>query len=163
MYLKITSRLSFVSQARDWLPDEIGGIFWFHLDNPDNSLAVPVWVGVNKIAPSWAVADRTKVNRDSAWWAFGLVDDQVNHLYGELKPVLDEVRVPLQKELFAKQDEIEQEALKLYKTDPEDAQEFLTEYTVSTMERVEKAYWDILDVLLYKLNNNWFSFPQMHR
>jgi len=152
----------FVSQARDWLPNEIGGIFWFGYDNPHNSLVVPVWVGVKEIAKSWTIADRTKVNRDSAWWAFGLVDDQVNHMYGELKPILDEVRVPLQRELFDKQKEIEEEALKLYKTNPVAAQDFLTDYTVSTMNRVEKAYWEVLDELYYKANNNFHSASYLY-
>jgi len=153
----------FISQARDWLPNEIGGVLWFGLDNPENSVVLPVWVGITEVPPSWALQDRTKVNRDSAFWAFGLVDDCVNQYYGVLKPILDEMRDPLQEELFAEQDSIEQEALKLYKNSPEEAQKFLTEYTVSTMKRVEKAYWEILDVLLYEGHNNWRPYPGARR
>ncbi len=80
----------------------IGGIFWFGYDNPHNSLLVPVWVGVNDVAPRGKVADQTKVNRDCVWWAFRLVDDQANTRYGALEPLFDEVKVPLQQELFSK-------------------------------------------------------------
>jgi len=153
----------FVSQARSWLPNEIGGIFWFGLDNPNGSVVVPVWVGVNDIAKSWKVADRTKVNRDSAWWAFGLVDDVVNTRFGDLKPVLDEVRVPLQRELFDQQKTIEEEALKLYKSDPESAKKYLTDYTISSMEKVEKAYWEVLDKLYYLANNNKHPYHYQYR
>jgi dipeptidase len=153
----------FISQARSWLPNEIGGIFWFGLDNPHNSIIVPVYVGVNDVAPSWKLADRTKINRDCAWWAFGLVDDQVNRLYGQFKPMLDEVRIPLQNELFDKQEETEQEALDIYETDPESVKDFLTDYTINAMERAEKTYWDILDVLMYNAHNNNQSLYFRHR
>lgn len=150
----ISNSYHFVGQARGWLPNEIGGMFWFGYDNAHNSLVVPVWTGVNDTAPSWKVADRTKLNRDSAWWAFGLVDDEVNVMYGILKPILDEVRNPLQQELFDQQKTIEEEALKLYKSDPELAKKYLTDYTISSMERAEKAYWGVLDKLYFAANNN---------
>jgi dipeptidase len=150
----ITNSYHFVGQARSWLPNEIGGMFWFGYDNANNSLVVPVWTGVNDTAPSWKVADRTKVNRNSAWWAFGLVDDEVNVMYGILKPILEEVRAPLQRELFDQQKTIEEEALKLYKSDPEAAKKYLTDYTISSMEKAEKVYWEVLDKLYYMANNN---------
>ena len=143
----------FVSQSRNWMPNDIGGVVWFGLDNDNNSVIVPVYSGNIDTPPSWAVADRTKLNRKSAYWAFALVDDLVNQYYGLAKPVLDKVRKPLLKELFDNQAAIEQKALDLYKTSPEKAKEFLTDYSSSSMIRVEKVYWELVDKLLY-LNNS---------
>jgi dipeptidase len=144
----------FVSQARDWMPDEIGGVVWFGLDNPENSPFVPLYTGINEVPESWAHLDRDKLDRESAWWAFGLVDDLVNHRYGDLKPELDKVLVPMQEDMFAMQESIEQTALDLYETSPELAQKFLTNYTGSLMNQTEKVYWDLVDKFLFELNNN---------
>ena len=144
----------FVSQARDWLPNEIGGVLWFGLDNPENSPFIPVYTGINEVPESWSRVNRDKLDRESAWWAFGLVDDSVNHRYGDLKPELDEVLVPMQEDMFAMQEPIEKAALDLYKTSPELAQKFLTNYTCSLMSHTEEVYWDLADKFLFELNNN---------
>lgn len=91
---------------------------------------------------------------DSTRWAFALVDDLVNNRYGDLKPELDEVLVPMQEDMFAMQESIEQTALDLYKTSPELAQKFLTNYTCSLMNQTERVYWGLVDKFLFELNNN---------
>ena len=144
----------FVSQARDWMPPEIGGVMWFGLDNPENSPFIPVYTGVESVPQSWKHLDRDKLDRESAWWAFGLVDDLVNRRYQDLKPELDETLMPMQEDLFAMQDAIELAALDLYESDPELAKEFLTNYTSSMMEKAEEKYWELVDHFMFKLNNN---------
>jgi len=144
----------FVAQVRDWLPNEIGDVFWFGLDCPKTGVYVPVYVGNNEVPESWTVLDRTKFDRKSAWWAFAAINDQVNNLYGFLNPKLDEVLIPMQEEMYAKQESIEQEALKLYKNDPESAKKFLTDYTYSLMEKTEQVYWDLFENFLFETNNN---------
>jgi len=144
----------FVSQARDWLPNEIGDVFWFGLDDPKTGVFIPVYVGNTEVPESWTVLDRTKFDRKSAWWAFAAIDDQVNNLYGFLNPKLDEVLIPMQEEMYAKQESIEQEALKLYKNDPDSANKFLTDYTYSLMEKTEQVYWDLFESFLFETNNN---------
>lgn len=144
----------YITQARDWLPNEIGGVLWFGLDNPKTGVYVPIYVGINEVPESWAHVDRDKFDRESSFWAFAAVDDQVTNLWGYLKPKLDEVLVPMQEEMYNNQESIEQEALKLYKNDPESAKKFLTDYTCSLMEKTEQVYWDLFDRFLYETNNN---------
>lgn len=147
----------FIGQARDWLPDEIGGVIWFGLDNPANSPAIPVYLGVNDVPESWKTLDRTKLDRNSSWWAFALVDDLVNWMYGILKPKLDEVLMPFQEKLFQMQPAVEQAALQLYEVDPELAREFLTSYTSGKMLEAEELYWELVDRFMFELNNNRLS------
>ena len=144
----------FVSQTRDWLPNEIGGVLWFGLDNPENSPFVPLYVGVEEVPESWKILDRKKFDKNSAWWAFGSVDDQVNHLYGQLKPMLDDVLMPMQQEMYDMQEAIEQTALQLYEKSPELAKKFLTDYTGSQMKKAESTYWDLFERFVFELNNN---------
>jgi len=144
----------FVSQARDWMPNEVGGVLWFGLDNPENSPFIPLYTGINEVPESWSHLDRDKMDRESAWWAFGLVDDLVNQRYQDLKPALDEVLMPMQQDMFDMQDAIEQVAIQLYETDPELAKNFLTNYTCSIMNETEEVYWSLVDEFLFELNNN---------
>ncbi len=144
----------FVSQARDWLPDEIGGLIWFGLDNPENSPFIPVYLGIEDVPESWKTLDRDKLDRNSAWWAFGLVDDCVNRLYGDLKPELDEVLNPLQESYYTLQDQIEKTAVELYQEDPAKARAYLTNYTSQLMNGAEATYWKLVDKFLFELNNN---------
>ncbi len=144
----------FVSQARDWLPDEIGGVVWIGLDNPENSPFIPMYVGVEEVPQSWTVLDRDKLDRNSSWWAFGLVDDCVNRMYGDLKPELDSVLMPLQQRLFDQQGAIETVAADLYENDAAAARAFLTNYTYAQMLSAEETYWELVDRFLFELNNN---------
>lgn len=144
----------FVSQARDWLPDDIGGLVWFGLDNPENSPFIPVYLGVEDVPESWKVLNRDKLDRNSAWWAFGLVDDCVNRLYEQLKPRLDQTLYPLQESYYIMQDEIERTAVKLYRDEPAAARTFLTNYTGQLMTGAESIYWKLVDQFLFELNNN---------
>ena len=145
----------FVSQARDWLPDEVGGVIWFGLDNPENSPFIPMYVGTESVPESWSTLNRDKLDRDSAWWAFALIDDTVNRRYGDLKPKLDEVLMPMQEHMFEMQGIVEQKAFDYLMDGRNDkAKEYLTNYTSSLMNAAEKRYWELSDEFLYELNNN---------
>ncbi|MBU8921582.1 MAG: C69 family dipeptidase, partial [Bacteroidales bacterium] len=46
---------SFVSQMRSWLPDPIGGVTWFSVDDTYSTVYVPIYCGINKVPHSYAV------------------------------------------------------------------------------------------------------------
>ena len=139
----------FVGQCRGWLPDEIGGLLWFGLNNAATSPWIPVWVGVDEVPESWTTLDRKKVDRNSAWWAFELADNLTNMMYTAWKPTLDAVHEPLQAEINAMAPVIEQAALSLYAIDRELAIRMLTNFTCSMMTKSENLYWDLVDQLLF--------------
>ncbi len=45
---------SFVAQSRNWLPDAIGGIFWFGVDDADGCVYAPMYCGITEIPASYA-------------------------------------------------------------------------------------------------------------
>lgn len=146
----------FVSQARGWMPNEVGGLLWFGLENPENSLAVPLYVGVDAVPENWKTLDQTKFSmvesRKYAWWAFSLVDETVNMMYGKLKPMLAAERDPIQKKLFDGQAAFEQKAIELLKKDKKAGVKALTDYTGSAMTDAANTYWALYEKLLYKVH-----------
>jgi dipeptidase len=143
-----------VTQARDWLPDAIGGVIWFCYDNPATSIHVPIYVGIQEIPTSWSTFSRTQFSLESDRWAFMLADDLVNRRYQDAIKDLREVSDPLQEEFYTNQESIEKKALELYQEDPMKAKQFLTDYTKSTMEKATKAYWDLDWKLITNYTNN---------
>jgi dipeptidase len=143
-----------VTQARNWLPDPIGGIIWFYFDNPNTSIHVPIYVGVQEIPSSWTTFNRSQFSLEADRWAFMLADDLVNRRYQDAIQDLKAVRDPLQAEFFANQEAVEKKALELYNEDPMKAKQYLTEYTHEVMAKATKAYWDLNWELIAKYTNN---------
>ena len=143
----------FVSQSRGWLPNPIGGVAWFFLDNPHTSCFVPVYAGVGRFPDSWKRYDRRKFSRKSARWAFAQADNMVNRRYQDIMKDLKRIRDPLEAEFFAGQSAIEAKSLETYKRSPLEAGKLLTDYTNRCMQRTEQAYWDLIDVLIAKYDD----------
>lgn len=146
-----------VGQARDWMPDEIGGVLWYGLNNPANSPFIPLYLGADEIPESYSVLNRDAMDYDSAWWAFARVDDVVNRKYQEYKPRLhEELLDPMQNYWFNMQDAVDSRALDIYEEHGSDeAREFLTSYSKSQMEWAEQSYWDYFDELYFSLTGGY--------
>ena len=56
---------SFVSQSRGWLPDPVGGVFWYGLDDTYTSCYTPLYCSINKVPESFAVGTLQKFTWES--------------------------------------------------------------------------------------------------
>ncbi len=143
----------FVSQSRSWLPDPVGGLAWFFLDNPHTSCFVPVYAGVTRLPDSWKRYDRRKHSRQSARWTFAQADNIVNRRYQDIMPTLKTVRDPLEAGFFTGQSALEARAIEAHKRSPAEAARLLTDYTNRCMQRAEKAYRDWIDLTIAKYDD----------
>ena len=66
---------SFVAEARSWLPDPIGGILWFGVDDAATTCYTPMYCGMTRVPESYAVGngDLLTYSSTSAFWAFNFV------------------------------------------------------------------------------------------
>jgi dipeptidase len=143
-----------VAQLRGWLPAAIGGIYWFYVDNQYTSTYVPIYAGTQEIASSYKTYDPDKFSDDSARWAVDFVDNLLYLRWQETIKDLKKVRDPLEASFFENLESIDKEALALYKTNPEIAKSFLTEYTLRSMEKTVKMYRELREHLISKYTNN---------
>lgn len=151
-----TQGYGMVAQLRDWLPDVIGGVYWFYVDNPYVSAYVPIYAGVQEISPLYKTYDFNTFSEDSARWVVDFVEKLLHLKWQSAVKDLKAARDSLEAEFFSSQTEIEKKALALFKKDPIQAKKFLTGLTKSRMEKIVKMYRDLRILLLTKYSGDIF-------
>lgn len=144
------SGYTWVSQARDWLPDSIGGLVWFGVDCPRSTCYVPFYVGVTDTPQSWRSGDFTRFSPDSARWFFQALDTFSWLRYKEIHADIRAVFGPMEDKMFGIQAGIEKQALELHRIEPLLAKDFLTEYSGECAMKAEQAARELFYMLLAK-------------
>ena len=72
---------SMVTQSRKWLPDAVGGLTWYGLDDTWFTCYVPLYCGIEAIPESYATGGLSRFTWDSAWWVFNFVSNFANLKY----------------------------------------------------------------------------------
>lgn len=124
---------SFVTQSRSWLPDPVGGIFWFGVDDSYTTVYTPMYTSMTQVPSCYAVGNGSMMefSDSSGFWLFNQVS---NFAYTRWVDIIPEIRI-LQKELessyISNTGEIDSKAVELFNDNPEMAVKFLTEYSVA--------------------------------
>jgi len=145
-----TQGYGMVAQLRSWLPDAVGGIYWFYVDNPFVSPYVPVYAGVTDVSPFYKTYDFREFSEDSARWAVDFVEKLMLLRWQPAVKDLWAARNPVEDGFFADQAAIDAKAAALLKTDPASAAQYLTGLTVSRMETLVDLYRKLRRALLAK-------------
>ena len=143
-----------VAQLRSWLPNPIGGVYWFYLDNQYVSTYVPIYAGVQEISPLYKTYNPDKFSDDSARWAIDFVDNLLYLRWQEAVKDLRAVRNPLEAGFFQKIKDVDIKALDLYRKDPQEAKKYLTDFTRVSMEQIVDMYKKLRILLITKYTNN---------
>ncbi len=143
---------SFVAQMRSWLPDPIGGIHWFGVDDTYSTVYVPMYCGIKEVPKSFAVGTASfhKFSWDSAWWVFNFVANFAYSRYCDMIVDIQKVQREFEGSFLANQPEIDNAALALHKQDPRLAADYLTEYSVAQGEKVTRRWKELGEFLLCK-------------
>jgi dipeptidase len=146
---------SFVSQSRSWLPDPIGGILWYGLDDTYFTCYVPFYCGVNAVPECYAQGSLGKFSWDSAWWVFNFVANFANIKYSYMKEDIQTVQCELEGALGTLQPTIEETALSLHRRNPALLAGYLTDYSTSHAELVVKRWRELGESLIRKYNDGY--------
>ncbi|MCU0303063.1 MAG: C69 family dipeptidase [Thermoanaerobaculales bacterium] len=148
---------SFVSQSRSWLPDAVGGVFWYGLDDTSTSVYVPLYAGITRVPESYTVGSLDEFSWDSAWWVFNFVANIANLKYSYMIEDIRAVQGELEGRFLAMQPVIEKAAVELAGTDPELMRAFLTQYSVGQAEEVVRRWKALGEHLLTKYNDGYVA------
>ncbi|MFO7879454.1 MAG: dipeptidase [Bacteroidota bacterium] len=137
---------SFVAQLKSWMPDPVGGVNWFSVDDADFTVYVPLYCGMTEAPERYeqGFGDLMTFNWDAAFWAFSMVSNYAYTRYNLIHPEIREVQLELEKKYIAEVKEMEDKLKAMYEKNPQKAISEATEYSVNTanetVERWQKLY-----------------------
>jgi dipeptidase len=135
-----------VFQLRNWLPPEIGCIYWRTSGEPCCSALIPWYLGITETPESYYrpvdIEEQLTLHHHFnpppgtfdydpkfAWWTFKKLQDFVNEEYETRIRIVRAVWDEFEREIFRNQPSVEEEAMKLYSIDKDRARRFLTDYS----------------------------------
>lgn len=148
----INTAFSYIGQMRSWLPDEVGGICWFGVDDTYFTCWVPIYVGNTSIPEPFTKGDINKYSRDAMWWAFNFVSNFANLKYSYMIKDIQKVQSELENRMIGEQDSITILVLDLPKAG---RIEMLTAYSAKWGEKVHQSWLDLGDMLITKYNDGY--------
>lgn len=142
----------FVSQSRSWLPDEIGGLNWFSVDDAGTTVYFPMYSSATRVPHSYAVGNGKimKFSWNSAFWVFNLVSNWAYTKYSYMHPEIKEKQLALEQRYAQEVQNIDKEALAFLKEDREKAVEYLTQYSENTGNALVAEWKEFFEFLFMK-------------
>ena len=146
-----------ILQCRDFLPDEIGGVCWFALDNVASSVYIPFYNSITHFPKEYETCGReTGFSKDAAWWRFNRLGTITAKRWGDMSPIVNSVWNHLQAELFVNQKGIEELTLKLIQNGKRaEAIDLLTQYSNEAANKALDSAWKTGDLLWTIFDGQW--------
>lgn len=143
---------SFIAQSRNWLPDEIGGIIWFGVDDTNSTVYTPFYCSIDEVPVEFRQGngDMLTYSDNAAFWVFNRLAHFkylfYNRVIDDIIKVQNELENTYQKEV----ETIDKEALRLYDINPEEARVVLTEYSCNAGKNTVERWKELDNFLLVK-------------
>ena len=151
------SGMTMVCQMRDWLPDAVGGVTYFNMDDASMVAYVPVYCGINRIPDPFRREnnDIREFSTESAFWMNNFVANMVYPRYSAMIGDLRDAQSELEDFYAEDQKTVEAEAPKLTASE---MTEYLTRKTLDYTDMMMKR-WDKLAKLLIVKHNDQIMQP----
>lgn len=143
---------SFIAQMRNWLPDPIGGIFWFGVDDAGSTVYMPFYCGIESVPNCVAEGngDILTYSETAAFWVFNRVAHFTYLFYNRVMPDLRKLQNELETGFIQQISNTDKKALEYYAYDSRKARLFLTEYSKNTAESTVNQWRKLGEFLLVK-------------
>ena len=145
----------FVSQMRASMPDVVGGVLWFGLDDANMTVFTPVYCNTDVVPDPYSQenGDCVTFSFDSAFWIYNWVADMIRPRYDIMVDDMRTVQTALEDTFADAQAGIESEALRLYNEDKQKAKDFLTNYTSMTAQTAVDSWKKLAEFLIVRYND----------
>ncbi len=142
----------FCTQMRSWLPDAVGGIIWFGVDDANTAVFVPMYCCINEVPECFreGKGDLYNFDFDAAFWVNNLIANQCYHRYSQMIPDVRRVQQGLEDGFQAKQMQVEAKAQALYQSNQAAAVEYLTNYSLNSSQDYLRKYQQLAQYLFVK-------------
>lgn len=148
---------TFVSQLRSHLPDPIGGIHWYGVDDNYSTVYMPLYNSTQKPPHNFTVGSIKDFTLESSFWVFNLVANLAYTKYIYVIEDIQKVQTELENKYFDEQKLIETKALELYKKNPKSAIDYLSNYSTNTAVELHKRWYKLWTDLVVKYNDGYIN------
>jgi len=140
---------SFVAQSRSWLPDEVGGIIWWGVDDANACVYMPMYTSITKVPFNYERGNGAMMewSATSGFWITNMISNLAYTRFSIIQPDVERVRDGLEKGFIAQIAATDTKALALRNESKEKAVAFLTDFSgnagVLTFNTYQTAYQNL--------------------
>ena len=143
---------SFIAQTRNWLPNEIGGIIWFGVDDTNSTVYTPFYCSITEVPEEFRQGNGNMISYsdNAAFWVFNRVAHFkylfYNRVIGDIQKVQKELETEYQEQVKA----TDAKALSMSENSKEETIAFLTGFSSEAGKNTVRRWKELDNFLLVK-------------
>jgi dipeptidase len=143
---------SFVAQSRGWLPDKIGGIIWWGVDDPSGTVYMPMYSSITEIPYNFKQGNGSMMewSETAGFWIFNQVENFAYSAWDRIHPDIEKVQQKLENEFVTFIPAVDKGAKALYDDNPSLAVEYLNNYSNAAAEKTFKTWKNLYRYLFMR-------------
>ena len=148
----VQTGFSFIAQSRSWLPDPIGGIIWFGVDDTNSTVYTPFYCSITEVPIEYRVGngDMLTYSDNAAFWVFNRLAHfkylYYNRVIGDIQKKQQELEDGYQEQV----NHADEQALSLFAKDPGQAIDYLTDFSNQAGRNTVEQWRNLSNYLLVK-------------
>lgn len=133
---------TFVSQSRSWMPDAVGGILWFGVDDAASTVYFPMYTSALQVPYAYAVGNGSMMEftDKAAFWVFNQVTNFAYTRYNVIHPDIREKQKALERQYKTYVEMTDAGALALIGKDKQAAIAYLTDFSCNTGNQLVETW-----------------------
>ncbi len=148
----VQTGFSFIAQSRSWLPNPIGGIIWFGVDDTNSTVYTPFYCSITEVPIEYRVGngDMLTYSDNAAFWVFNRLAHfkylYYNRVIGDIQKKQQELEDGYQEQV----NHADEQALSLFAKDPGQAIDYLTDFSNQAGRNTVEQWRNLSNYLLVK-------------
>ena len=148
----VQTGFSFIAQSRSWLPNPVGGIIWFGVDDTNSTVYTPFYCSISEVPIEYrhGNGDMLTYSENAAFWVFNRLAHFkylfYNRVIDDIKAVQHELETSYQEQVK----HVDEQAHTLYLQDPKKAIEYLTYFSGKAGHNTVVRWKELDNYLLVK-------------
>ena len=148
----VQTGFSFIAQSRNWLPNPVGGIIWFGVDDTNSTVYTPFYCSISEVPIEYrhGNGDMLTYSDNAAFWVFNRLAHFkylfYNRVIDDIKAVQHELETSYQEQVKY----VDEQAHTLYLQDPKKAIEYLTYFSGKAGHNTVARWKELDNYLLVK-------------
>lgn len=140
---------TFVTQSRSWLPDAIGGLLWFGVDDAASTVYFPMYSASTRVPEAYAAGNGNIMDftTKSAFWVFSQVTNFAYTRYNVIHPDIRAKQKALETKYQFFVSMTDAGAMSVFANDKNAALDYLTTFSCNTGEQLVNEWRDFYGYL----------------